>query len=465
MSMTVLPDLYSKQVRIDGNTFRQLQVPAQEAVLGFSGSHYATLSGRGKAVLAKDRRGLGDRLSLKAPAERVADPGATFDDVELTWLTSHNPEPPQEIRDSYVDAFSYLQADPDLDRHGLWAPQLGAIHSVLGYWTTGAGDPATVVMPTGTGKTEAMIGLFVAARVDCVLVIVPSDALRTQIAGKFERLGVLPKAGVVSARARLPVVGRLRHGFSSLDNAKQFVAACNVIVTTPQALLSKRSEEARAAIVEGCSHLFIDEAHHVEAPQWRGIRDRFEGKPILQFTATPYREDGKPLAGKRLYRYPLSLAQKEGYFAEIDYTSVINLREPDRAIAEAAVARLREDLQQGFDHVLMARVSTIKRTAEVLELYEELASDLGPRAIHSDLKAPERRGAIDALDSRGTRIVVCVDMLGEGFDLPALKVAALHAPHKSLAVTLQFIGRFARVASAKKHPFSLRFARAGVRRR
>ena len=448
--MIVVPDLYSAQVRIDGNTFRQLQVPTQDAVLGFSDGHYATLSGGGTAVLTKDRRSPGDGLALKAPADRVSDPAANFDDVELTWLTSNGPEAPEEIRDSYVDAFSYLEADPDLGRSGLWAPQLGAIHSVLGYWTTGAGDPATVVMPTGTGKTEAMIGLFVAGRIERVLVIVPSDALRTQIADKFERLGVLPKAGVIGAHARLPVVGRLRHGFSSLDNARQFVDGCNVIVTTPQALLSKRSDEARAAIVEGCSHLFVDEAHHVEAPKWRGIRDRFEGKPILQFTATPYREDGKPLAGKRLYRYPLSLAQKQGYFAEIDYTSVINLREPDRAIAEAAVARLRNDLENGFDHVLMARVSTIRRTAEVLKLYEALASDLGPRAIHSELKAPDRRAALDALDSRDTRIVVCVDMLGEGFDLPALKVAALHSPHKSLAVTLQFIGRFARVASDKK---------------
>ena len=36
--------------------------------------------------------------------------------------------------------------------------------------------------------------------------------------------------------------------------------------------------------------------------------------------------------------------------------------------------------------------------------------------------------------------VIAVDMLGEGFDLPNLKVAALHHPHKSLAVTLQFMG-------------------------
>jgi hypothetical protein len=35
-------------------------------------------------------------------------------------------------------------------------------------------------------------------------------------------------------------------------------------------------------------------------------------------------------------------------------------------------------------------------------------------------------------------------MLGEGFDLPSLKVAAIHDPHKSLGITLQFVGRFTR---------------------
>ena len=40
--------------------------------------------------------------------------------------------------------------------------------------------------------------------------------------------------------------------------------------------------------------------------------------------------------------------------------------------------------------------------------------------------------------------VICVDMMGEGFDFPQLKIAAIHSPHRSLSVTLQFIGRFTR---------------------
>ncbi len=42
------------------------------------------------------------------------------------------------------------------------------------------------------------------------------------------------------------------------------------------------------------------------------------------------------------------------------------------------------------------------------------------------------------------RVVICVNMLGEGFDFPRLKVAALHDVHSSLPVTIQFTGRFTR---------------------
>ena len=43
-----------------------------------------------------------------------------------------------------------------------------------------------------------------------------------------------------------------------------------------------------------------------------------------------------------------------------------------------------------------------------------------------------------------SKIVVCVDMFGEGIDIPNLKIAAIHDKYKSLPVTLQFVGRFAR---------------------
>jgi hypothetical protein len=303
-------------------------------------------------------------------------------------------------------------------------------------------------MPTGTGKTETMAALFSAVCIPRVLVVVPSDALRKQIGAKFETLGILQEAGVIDARALRPIVGQIAHGFADSQAALTFARACNVIITTPTALFAS-PPDASAALLETCSHLFVDEAHHVEARTWRRIRDAFEGRPVLQFTATPYREDGQRLLGRAVYAFPLREAQRLGYFCSIDYTSVVNFADPDRAIAECAVQRLRQDLAAGLDHVLMARVRRIGRGTEIRELYTELAADLEPVILHSSLPARQRHAGLEALFSRRSRIVICVDMLGEGFDLPALKVAAIHDPHKSLGVTLQFIGRFARVSSGE----------------
>ena len=93
----------------------------------------------------------------------------------------------------------------------------------------------------------------------------------------------------------------------------------------------------------------------------------------------------------------------------------------------------------------MARVQAIPRAQSVLAVYAELAPDLCPIRLDSKMSQRDQRSALEALQDRTARVIVCVDMLGEGFDLPSLKVAAIHDPHKSLAVTLQFVGRFARV--------------------
>lgn len=55
-------------------------------------------------------------------------------------------------------------------------------------------------------------------------------------------------------------------------------------------------------------------------------------------------------------------------------------------------------------------------------------------------------GIVEAIKSGALDGVAAVGMLGEGFDLPELKIAVVHSPHKSLASTLQFAGRISRNA-------------------
>ncbi|WP_082539114.1 DEAD/DEAH box helicase [Pseudonocardia sp. EC080619-01] len=367
---------------------------------------------------------------------------------ELWWLRegpgAHGQEPKDVhvVADALAGSFRFVEESSSA--HGLRKPQLGALHAVLAHRSTEEAEPITIVMPTGTGKTETMLAAY-CYEPSRTMVVVPSDALRTQIAEKFVTLGVLAEVGAVIGGFLCPAVLVLSSGLTTVEEADELLDGTNVIVATAQAL-DKCSEPARTRLTGGCTRLFVDEAHHVGARTWREIVDLFSDREVVQFTATPYREDGRHLGGRVAYAYPLRLAQKHGYFARVNYRSIIDLSDPDRAVATAAVEQLRADLDAGYDHLLMARVSSVERAKQVVALYEELAPDLHPLRIDTGLAGSTRRKRQDRL-GQDCRIVVCVNMLGEGFDLPNLKIAAVHDPQKSLAVTLQFIGRFTRTGS------------------
>ena len=119
-----------------------------------------------------------------------------------------------------------------------------------------------------------------------------------------------------------------------------------------------------------CTQPIIDEAHHVVAASWNRIKTAFRGKPCIQFTATPFREDGLALAGNIIYNYPLRDAQLDGYFKGIEFHPVrkYNLKLYDQAIADKAVELLRADLNAGYSHLMMVRAKPHKRATDLFEL-------------------------------------------------------------------------------------------------
>ncbi|MEU7647061.1 DEAD/DEAH box helicase [Streptomyces huasconensis] len=140
-------------------------------------------------------------------------------------------------------------------------------------------------------------------------------------------------------------------------------------------------------------------------------------------------------------------AQRDGYFTPVNYRAVLSLEDTDQALAQLAVTQLCADLDAGLDHIVMARARSIARAKELGVLYQSLAPELNPTVLHEKVATRDRRAALATLEDQSCRIVVCVDMLGEGFDLPALKIATLHDVQKSLSAMIQFIGRFARSTS------------------
>jgi hypothetical protein len=51
---------------------------------------------------------------------------------------------PAEVLDGIAGRFRFIEGLPDGSRAGLRRPQIGAVHAVLGYWTTAPLQPATV---------------------------------------------------------------------------------------------------------------------------------------------------------------------------------------------------------------------------------------------------------------------------------------------------------------------------------
>lgn len=345
----------------------------------------------------------------------------------------------ETVKKSWRNAFFFKEETPE--ENGLRKPQIGAIHATLAHWTT-TKDPATVVMPTGTGKTETMLSLLIAKQCNRLLIVVPHDALREQIANKLVSLGILKEFGIVSENAQFPIVGTLYHKPKTIEEVDNLFSKCNVLVST-MSIVAGCSEGIQTKIAYHCSHLFIDEAHHVAATTWEKFKESFNRKQIIQFTATPFRNDKKPISGSIIYNYPLQEAQRDGYFKNIIFEPIVEFN-PDRAdylLAEKAVRQLRKDLEKKYDHILMARVEKIERANEIFSYYAN-HPDLKPVVVHSKLQ--NSRQILEAIKRREHRIIICVNMLGEGFDLPQLKVAAIHDNHKSLGVTLQFAGRFTR---------------------
>ncbi|WP_269538051.1 DEAD/DEAH box helicase [Cerasicoccus fimbriatus] len=378
------------------------------------------------------------------------------DERRLTWLKHSTLENGKldfdegtrnQISLSWANRFTYRKESKEPEQKGLRPPQIGALHAIAAHWSL-SNEAATIVMPTGTGKTETVLSVLITAQPKCMLVVVPSKALKDQTVRKFQTLGILPDLGAVPHEIVRPVVGVLDHQLKT-DEHLEIFEQCNVVVAVVNSLTSGSSVSYIQEIAKRCSHLVLDEAHHVAARSWSRLKDAFakEEKPILQFTATPFREDRSPLGGKVLYNYPLSRAQSEGYFLPINFEGVFEVeqRTADQKIAEKAVERLRADIEEGFDHRLLARCQKINRAKEVLQIYEAIAPDLNPVLVHSQLGNVDKQ--IEALISGESKIVVTVNMLSEGFDLPSLKVAAIHDTFKSLAVTLQFAGRFPRVGS------------------
>jgi superfamily II DNA or RNA helicase len=350
---------------------------------------------------------------------------------------------PQTVIDSWKDNFRFIKEDTSKNIEGLRPPQIGALYSFLGH-VQNPDDRGIIVMPTGTGKTEVMLSALIANQCTKLLVAVPSDSLRTQLANKFISLGLLNQFGIIKETCYKPIVGVINSKFHTIEELIEFISKVNVVVTT-MSILTGCTDEAKVVIADSFSHFFVDEAHHSEATTWKTLIEKFKKEKVFLFTATPFRTDDKKLNGKFIFNFSLKNAQEQKYYKKINYLPIreYDPKKADQKIALKAVSQLRKDIEEGHNHLIMARCGSKQRALEVFKHYEQY-NDLSPIVVHTGIAGLSKK--IKDIKDRKHKIIICVDMLGEGFDLPELKIAAIHDERQSIPITLQFVGRFTRTS-------------------
>jgi DNA repair protein RadD len=213
--------------------------------------------------------------------------------------------------------------------------------------------------------------------------------------------------------------------------------------------------------------LIIDECHHVAAPSWAKLVDRFPEAKLLGLTATPERLDARGLEKwfEHLIVGPDTRTLIDaGYLSKFKYFAPnipdlrgvrVKQREYDRHDLEEAMNKstLVGDIVDHFKEKLAPNARALAFCVSV-DASRELAARFtkaGIPAKHVDWETPQekRDKAVADLDSGKLRVLANVEVFTEGFDLPAIDAVLLLRPTKSFALFRQMVGRCLRVAKGK----------------
>lgn len=319
--------------------------------------------------------------------------------------------------------------------------QKGAYWAIKAHKTTNSNSPATISLPTGGGKTAVMMLAAFEYEVSRALIIVSSDALRSQVVDRFDELEGLNKADAFSGDTDDLEV-HSHEGRPTTEDDWESHRDADVVVSTPNSVsevYANADEDPLVLPPDGFFDLLmVDEAHHTPAPGWREVLESFENLPQLLFTATPFRREDRPLPGELIYHYPIEEARDDGIYHEVGLDTVNG---SNQELIEEAASTLRSLQESNKRATLLARTDQISEVDELLDTYDD-ETDLELRAVHSETENNHetieqlRDGAIDG--------VIVVNKFTEGLDVANLQVAVFHESPKSFPKMVQIIGRLAR---------------------
>jgi hypothetical protein len=247
----------------------------------------------------------------------------------------------------------------------------------------------------------------------------------------------------------------LAHRNELLDQLKNTLSPSE---TTSIQKLSRLSEKDLEHYLSKFQTIFIDEAHHSASPTYSRIIYKIKpNQYLLGFTATPYRYDEKDLSfafGKiPIFQYPLIEAIKDGFLVDIKAIKITTTYDWKEIFKTEPTAQLigkqydkHESLILGVKHA----ISICEKPALIFMPTIQSAKKLDFPIIHHKLPKKERNKILESFKSNQD-ILVNVELLTEGFDMPDIRSVILARPTKSTVLYSQMVGRATRLSSNAYH--------------
>jgi len=194
-----------------------------------------------------------------------------------------------------------------------------------------------------------------------------------------------------------------------------------------------------------------DEAHHYAADEWRGVLEAYQRTPMVGFTATPQRADGRAM-GDVFER----LVVVVGYAELIKAGHIVGcdvLRPPHRLgidLAQEPVAAYQRYANGRPALVYMRRVHEAMRVAKAFGDVRVAAA-----VVHAKTPKAERDETMRKLGDGSLTVVVNVYALTEGVDVPRVSAIVLARTCDHASTYVQIVGRGLRAHHGKKRALLL----------
>lgn len=323
--------------------------------------------------------------------------------------------------------------------------QLRAVDAVRRHIRDGSRAPL-LVAPTGAGKTVIMAHVVASAvaKGRRVAVVAHRRELIEQITAAMRLVDLDP--GIIAPWARANPFRPVQVGSVQTMTRREALPPADLLI--------------------------IDEAHHTRVDnQWGQVVAMLRPRHVLGLTATPIRTDGQGLGVEAGGLYDAmevvtSTAElvDQGYLARpVVYApatppdmGAVRVERGDYSKGQAAkamgTAAIVGDAVAHYKRLCGgARAAAFAVSIDHANAVAEAFREAGvPSEVIDGQAGPfERMEILARFRAGATRVLVSCDLIGEGFDLPAIEAAILLRPTISTALYLQQVGRALRPAPGK----------------